>query len=146
MKATIKIEKEVEVKYLKVVAHVRYWEDAEVNGAEEDDDNPTLPFNNHESWMPVIDVDNGCIVDWPQGVTASVHYKVCDEGVYTLLDADKNVIKEISSYVPDCLSISDSGYGDYICMDIDENGHIDDWVFDEESIEDILARDFSNEY
>lgn len=145
MKATIKIEKEVEIKYLKVTAHVRYWEDAEVNGAEEDDDNPTIPFNDKETWTPVIDVDSGCIVDWPQGVTASVHYKVCDEGVYTLLDADKNVIKEISSYVPDCLSISDSGYGDYICIDIDENGHINNWYFTDDDVDEMILDDFGHE-
>ena len=32
MKATIKNKKEVDVRYLKVDARVRYWEDADVNG------------------------------------------------------------------------------------------------------------------
>ena len=32
MKATIKIKKEIDVRYLKVDAGVRYWEDADING------------------------------------------------------------------------------------------------------------------
>ena len=32
MKATIKNKKEIDVRYLKVDAGVRYWEDADVNG------------------------------------------------------------------------------------------------------------------
>ena len=32
LKAIVKIEQEVEIKTLEVVAQVRYWEDAEING------------------------------------------------------------------------------------------------------------------
>lgn len=33
-------------------------------------------------------------------------------------------------YVPDTLCPKESGYGDYIIMDIDENGMISDWNFE----------------
>ena len=51
MKATIKIKKEVDVRYLKVDAGVRYWEDADVNGVpdidlfeSEGEGRPKIPF------------------------------------------------------------------------------------------------------
>lgn len=125
-KVTVKVEKEVA--FLKVNAGVRYWEDAEVNGELDDENNPRMPFANvlnGGAWHPIIDLEKGVIVDWPQGITASVHYKVCDSGIYTLLDADKNEVASIDGYVPDMLSPADNGYGDYIIMDIDENGKID---------------------
>ena len=51
MKATIKNKKEIDVRYLKVDAGVRYWEDADVNGVPDIDlfeskgeGKPTIPF------------------------------------------------------------------------------------------------------
>jgi len=37
MKRTIKVEKEVDIKTLHVQANVRYWEDATVNGVEDEE-------------------------------------------------------------------------------------------------------------
>jgi len=147
MKATIKIKKEIDVKYLEIDANIRYWEDADVNGVDEQEDNPTIPFSDKVTgrWNFIVDVDSGSIVDWPTGTTASVHYKVCDEGVYTLKDKDMQAILTVESYVPDCLAISDSGYGDYMCLDIDENGKIVDWSFDEDDVESIIKGDFHYE-
>lgn len=147
MKATIKIKKEIDVKYLEIDANIRYWEDADVNGVDEQEDNPTIPFSDKVTgrWNLIVDVDSGSIVDWPTGTTASVHYKVCDEGVYTLKDKDMQPILTVESYVPDCLAISDSGYGDYMCLDIDENGKIVDWSFDEDDVESIIKGDFKYE-
>lgn len=147
MKATIKIEKEVEVKYLVVDAHVSHWDDSEVNGVEDDDENPRMPFANKacHMWKITIDVDEGRIVDWPEGVAAKVFYKVCDEGVYSLLDPDKNLIERIESYVPDCLAISYTGYGDYICFDVEPDGHIEDWYFDEDCVDEMILNDFNYE-
>lgn len=161
MKATIKIKKELDVRYLKVDARVRYWEDADVNGVPDIDlfeskgeGRPKIPFavkvkdqpetnifSDHYRWQPVIDVERGCIVGWPKGTTANVHYKVCDDGYYTLLDPLKNVIVTFDGYVPDCIG----EYGDYIVMDIDENGQIDGFCFSQDDVDEIIKGDFGYE-
>ena len=74
-----------------------------------------------------IDLDTGRIRDWPEGVEADVHYKVCDAGVYTLLDAEGRAVATRDGYVPDLLSPGDNGYGDYIIMEIGADGVIADW-------------------
>ena len=115
------------VRYFRCDAGVRYWEDTEVN------DNPRIPcIDENGRWNILIDIKDGKILNWTQGVTAKVFYKVCDDGVYTAYDNNMNVICELEDYVPDMLSIDDSGYGDYICLTIDENGYIKDWPDEEE--------------
>ena len=121
---------EFDAKYLVVEAEVRYWEDATVNG-EEDELGTKIPCREGEAWCPVIDVDTGQIVNWTQGVTASVHYKVCDAGVYELQTSEpRELIVRKDGYVPHCLSPGGKGYGDYIIMNIDANGMIENWQFD----------------
>lgn len=114
-------------KYIEVSANVRYWEDASLNG--EEDTNGTIPLRNGDAWEPVIELDTGRVLDWPEGTEASVHYKVCDEGLYWLLDADKKrIAKWKSHYVPnDFLCHGDSGYGDYIIFKIGGNGLISEY-------------------
>lgn len=129
MKVKIKKITEVEVKTLHVVAHVRYWEDAKVNGVE-DEDGDLIPCRSGENWCPIIEVDTGAILNWKQGKTANIHYKVCDAGIYTLKDAEGNDVFTLEGYVPKMMSPKKSGYGDYIIMDVDENGKIDKWDFD----------------
>lgn len=129
MKTTIKITKEVELKTLEVKANVRYWEDSEVDGVEDVDGN-LIPCRVGDLWCPIIDIDSGVITNWKQGTKADVHYKVCDEGKYYIKDEEGNVVSSIENdYVPNILSQKENGYGDYIIMDIDENGKISDWVF-----------------
>lgn len=124
MKAKVKIEKEVELKTLVVKAGVRYYEDATVNGVE-DTEGDLIPCKQGELWCPIIDIDSGLITNWKQGVKAEVHYKVCDEGSYYLQDAEGNTVLSIEQdYVPKMMCPKESGYGDYIIMDIDENGKI----------------------
>lgn len=154
MKATVKIKKEVDVRYLKLDAGVRYWEDTEVNGKKDVDlykckgnTMPAMPFtvkvkdepqssiySDCYRWQPTINVERGCIVDWPKGTTANVHYKVCDDGVYHLLDPMKNIILSVESYVPDCIG----EYGDYIVMDIDGDGNIGDFRFTQDDVDEII--------
>lgn len=134
-KITVKTTEEREVKFLRVDAGVRYWEDGTVNGDADDDDNPKMPFAVDGRWIPVIELETGRILDWPEVVTASVHYKVCDDGVYTLLDADKNPVKVHDGYVPAILCPKDEGYGDYIIMDIGPDGVIADWAVDLEQFQ-----------
>ena len=129
-KLTITRPVEVEVAFLKAECGVRYWEDAEVNGEREDDDNPTIPCRAGDSWCPVIDLETGKIEGWPEGVTARTHYKVCDAGRYTLLDAERVEVASIDGYVPAITAPGGGSYGDYIVMEIGPDGVIANWTVD----------------
>jgi hypothetical protein len=118
-----------EVKYLKAECGVRYWEDGEVDGTE-DTDGELIPLRVKDAWCPIIDLETGVIQDWPTGTTASVHYKVCDDGRYQLLDAEKNVVRDIEGYVPKIMSPGGRGYGDYVIMTIGADGEIENWSVD----------------
>ena len=125
MKATVTIEKEVDVKTVLVKAHVRYWEDATINGVE-DEEGTLTPCREGDLWCPVIDIDTGVILNWPKGTTADIHFKVCDSGSYFLKDADGNVVlSREDDYVPN--ELIPGSYGDYIEMQVDENGKITNW-------------------
>jgi len=53
---------------------------------------------------------------------------VVDQGVYKYYDDKDNIIKNLDcEYVPDYLAIEDSGYGDYVIINVDENGFINNW-------------------
>jgi hypothetical protein len=127
MKTTVKIEKEVELKMLVVKAGVRYWEDAKVNGVE-DEQGDLIPCRVMDLWCPIIDIDSGVITNWTQGVKADVHYKICDAGSYYLQDSEGNSVLSIENdYVPEIMCPKENGYGDYIIMIVDENGKIENW-------------------
>lgn len=119
---------EARAEYIEVCADVRYWEDASVNGV--DDDSGTLiPFRKGDSWCPVIRLADGRVMDWPVGMAASIHYKVCDAGEYWLLDFElRRIAKWGGYYVPnDFLCHGDSGYGDYIIFKVGADGVIANW-------------------
>ncbi|MBN9433968.1 MAG: hypothetical protein J0I45_16170 [Bosea sp.] len=113
-------------KYLGVSAGVRYWEDAYVNGVE-DSDGSRIPFRSGDDWTPVIDISTGRIEAWPEGTVADIHYKVCDDGEYTLLDSERREICRISGYVPPILYPEGNGFGDYIIMKVGADGVIGKW-------------------
>lgn len=139
MKIKLKIEKEVEVSTLQVKADVRYWNDTEVNGEPDTDDGQNIPCKQGDLWMPEIDIETGKIRNWTQGVTANVHYKVCDGCGWEIKTPEGEVVLSAEDgYVPDTLSPKESGYGDYIIVDIDENGQIADWEF---NIEDFTSEE-----
>lgn len=135
----LKETKSVPVKYIRARCGVRYWEDARVNG-EEDADGSRIPLREGTpadndnlgggNWRPTIDLDTGKIEGWPEGTTASIHYKVCDDGDYELLDADRNVVASIDGYVPSLMCPEGNGYGDYVIMEIAADGTIAKWVAD----------------
>lgn len=129
MKVEAQITHEFDVAAIKVSAQVRYWEDAQV-GDTVDEDGSQIPLRTGDCWEPVIDLDTGRIRNWPDGVVASVHYKVCDAGVYELLDAQDRTIAVRDGYVPAVLSPGGSGYGDYIIMDIGGDGVLAEWRAD----------------
>lgn len=118
--------KAVSVKYIRARCGVRYWEDASVNG-EPDDDGSRIPCRDGNNWCPTIDLDTGIIEGWPAGTVADIHYKVCDDGDYQLLDADRKVIKAVDGYVPSVMCPEGEGYGDYVIMTVDGAGRIANW-------------------
>ena len=136
MKVKIKSSKEVDIKTLLVKAEVRYWDDSEVDGKSDTENGDNMPCKIGEIWSPEIDIETGVILNWKKGKTANIHYKVCDLCGFELKDTKGNtILKEEDGYVPETLSPKERGYGDYIIMDIDSNGKIDNWRFD---IDDFL--------
>lgn len=118
----------IQTTYIEVSAEVRYWEDAKINGVE--DENGTLtPFRSGDLWCPVIRLEDGMVMDWPAGMVADIHFKVCDAGQYWLLDAGRQrVAKWASYYVPDdFLCQAENGYGDYIIFQVGADGLIKQW-------------------
>ncbi len=115
-------------RFLQVRAKVRYWEDATFNDVE-DIMGTLVPFRYGDMWCPVIDLRDGKVDGWPVGTTARIHYKVCDEGEYWLLDdARDQVAKWKGHYVPDdFLCHGDEGFGDYIIFDVSADGSIIGW-------------------
>ncbi len=114
--------------YIKVKAGVRYWEDATINGVA-DKDGALTPLRSGDYWCPVIRLSDGMVMDWPHGTTANIHFKVCDDGDYWLLDDQLQTVGKWGGYyVPDdFLCPGETGYGDYIILKIDANGKIEGW-------------------
>lgn len=113
--------------FIEISAEVRYWEDAEINGKEDTDGK--MPLRQNKLWKPIIELKTGKVPNWPIGTDAKIHYKVCDQGEYWLLNQDKNRIgKWKGFYVPNnILCINDSGFGDYIIFNINNEGQIENW-------------------
>lgn len=148
MKRKIKIEKEFDLAVAECYVFARYWEDSEVNGVEDDAKNPKMPCvamthniwtdRDKLAWRPIIDLDNGKILNWKQGVKASIHYKSCDENLIFIKTRTHDIAKEYEGYVPKFLCPKEINDGDYVVMDIDENGFIQDFdnnlddIFEEE--------------
>ena len=137
MKVKFIKEVEADARYLDVKANVRYWRDALVNGVV-DENGDLMPCRVGDIWQPTIDIDDGFITNWEKGKTADIHFKVCDAGIYTILDGNNNVLKERDGYVPDIMCPEGDGYGDYIIMKIDEVGKIENWKAD---LDDMLEED-----
>ncbi|WP_239679716.1 hypothetical protein, partial [Pseudomonas aeruginosa] len=119
---------DIQATYIEVSAEVRYWEDAKINGVE--DENGTLtPFRSGNLWCPVIRLEDGTVMDWPAGMVADFHFKVCDAGQYWLLDdSRKRVAQWAGYYVPDeFLCPTENGYGDYIIFKVGADGLITGW-------------------
>lgn len=130
MKFERKIIEQVDVVTLRADMGVRYWEDGTINGEEDDNENPKMPLRDKDRWKIDIDLATGKIAGWPEGVIAETHYKVCDDGIYQLLDATGAIIAETDGYVPSMLSPKDAGHGDYVILEIGPDGAIAGWRAD----------------
>lgn len=154
MKITINVPREYDIKYLKATMGVRYWVDCKYSDDNGQTWNKNFPDTDEESerimkltpcvvrkdigycesdyWEIIIDLDEGKVLNWPEGFCLDTHYKVCDDGEYVFLDKDMNEVVNITKiyqqyYVPDFLSIGDRGYGDYVYIDINGDGTIKDF-------------------
>lgn len=125
MKLTRPGKEEVEITEIEASPHIRYWEDAEING-ESSEDGSLVPFKSGDLWKITIDVATGKIIDWPEGAIAEIHFKVCD-GFYCILSCNKKKLFKYSGYVPAFMCPEEEGWGDYIIMDIDAKGLIKGW-------------------
>lgn len=116
MKFNIYKPVQVEAKFIRCNVAVRY----------DDEDMPNdFPFRTRNMWDVTIDIDTGKIIDWPEGVAANIHMKVCDQGNYYLIATDGSTLAKLEEeYVPCCVPGS---YGDYIEFDIGVDGTIDRW-------------------
>jgi len=126
MKVTIQKPVEVNFTHLKAKIGVRYWDDTTVNGVA-DKKGDLIPLRKGDYWCPTINIDTGIIENWEKGKTAIVHYKCCDDGEYWLIADDGFELKYPCDYVPDALDLDGDGYGDYVIMNINENGEIEGW-------------------
>lgn len=130
-----------DVKTIKVTVYPGYWEDAWVNDKRDDADNPEIPFSNGDKWEIEIDRETGNIRNWPKGVTAKTHYKSVDQNEIELIGQEGESVCSYDGYVPDFLSVYDSGYGDYVLIEIDGNGHIKDFNFTQQDIDELYGDD-----
>ena len=106
------------------------WTDTLVNGIRDTVNGDNIPCREEDFWCPIIDIDEGIIVNWRKGTTASVHYRLPYGIIYDVTDEGGEIIVDNSiSSVPSTLCIGTSENRDTIIMDIDENGVIKDWKF-----------------
>lgn len=117
MKATVTRQVEINVKYIRIIVPVRY----------DDEDMPyDFPFRkNNDLWDVLIDIETGKIQDWPEGYEYGLYMKVCDSGLYYLLDYAFEPISELQDYVPHGIVPGD--HGDYIDLKIGKDGTISNW-------------------
>ena len=117
MKATVKIEKEIDFRSVHIKVPVRYEEEQIPND---------FPLRVGDTWEATIDIDSGQISEWPKGEEGSIHLKVCDEGIYTLFDEHGSQVGSIEqNYAPNGLIPGE--YGDYVIMDIGQDGIVKNW-------------------
>lgn len=79
----------MQAQYMEISAAVGYWEDASVNGVA-DIDGTLIPLRNGDLWELIIRLTDGAILSWPNGISAEIDFKVCDGGLYWILDQEKN--------------------------------------------------------
>lgn len=136
-----------EIFFISADVKVRYWNDSNVNGNEDVDfyetkgeGCPLMPcavkikeepesciYSDHWRWRPVINIETGQILNWQKGTTADVFYKVCDGFACSFDDKVGEPILNFEGYVPSFMCPKDEPDGDYIIMDVDDNGYIKDW-------------------
>lgn len=106
-----------------------------------DEDMPyDAPMRKGDMFNVLIDVDEKKVIDWPVGKTLDIYMKVCDQGTYILLDADKEeILSKQDGYCPN--NLLPGAYGDYLELKIDENGIVTNWL-DSPDFSDFAYEDY----
>lgn len=162
MKITRAIKAEQDIRYLHATMGVRYWVDcdySEDNGNTwnknfDDTDEESerikkltpcvvhkdIGYGDSDYFEIIIDLNEGKVLNWKEGFCLRTSYKVCDDGEYVFLDENMNEVINITKeydqwYVPDFLALEDDGYGDYVYLNINCDGTIDNADIMRERIE-----------
>ena len=119
MKVTVKKPVEIEISHVRIEVPVRYEEEVIPND---------FPLRDGKMWRATVELDTGKIVEWPEDKPEEyfLSLKVCDEGIYKLIDPNGNQEGRTSpgDYVPH--GVIPGEYGDYINLEI-EGGIITNW-------------------
>lgn len=111
IKVTLTITEEIDIAYLSI--EVPY---------DDDDEIPEYIHEGRNTLTFLIDLDRRKVVDWPEGNHYNLHLKVCDQGIYRLLDPNGGELAVIDQdYVPDGVL---GKYGDYIVLNITNDGTV----------------------
>jgi len=111
IKVTRTITEEIDIAYLSI--EVPY---------DDDDEIPEYIHEGRNTLKFLIDLDRRKVVDWPEGNHYDLHLKVCDRGIYRLLDPNMGELAIIyQDYVPDGVP---GAYGDYITLRITNDGTV----------------------
>ena len=154
MKISRMIKSEQDIRYLRATMGVRYWMDCEYSddngetwhGDFDDTDEESerimkltpcvvrknIGYRESNYLELLIDLNEGKVLNWPKGFCLKTYYKVCDDGEYVFLDENMNEVVNITKeydqyYVPDFLAIEDRGYGDYVYININGDGSIENF-------------------
>lgn len=154
MKITRMVKVEQDIRYLRATMGVRYYVDCEYsedNGetwykdfddTEEESERikeltpcvvrKNIGYGESDYLELIIDLEEGKVLNWKDGFCLNTYYKVCDDGEYVFFDENMNEVVNITKecqqyYVPDFLEIGDHGYGDYVYLNIDGNGKIENF-------------------
>lgn len=138
MKVLVNRPVELDINTIHVEAHVRYPEDSAVYDGkvwlDDYDASPIMPCMEYKRdgwyWCPIIDIATGRILNWKLGMAAQISYKVVDEFSCKVKDGEA-IVTAYEGYVPDFMAPAEEGWGDYIYMDVNTEGYIEDWKFGE---------------
>lgn len=99
-----------------------------VNYEEEDMPN-NFPGRDGDQWSVIVNLHNGDLSlsdrsPFPKDATLELHMKVCNSGIYRLLDDCGDVMEERAAGVPGFFP--GPHYGDYLILDI-ADGKVENW-------------------
>ena len=154
MNIKVTIPQTINAQQLHCYIGARYWEDSSFNGRQDDEDGTIArklfedrfeKYGGHEFLHLTIDLDNGKILDWPEGNNAVFNYKSCDINRFILTGLSNTgeyiwigTPKGDTEYVIGPEFMND--YGDYFCPTVNEQGEIQNYDKGQmiESLEDWL--------